>query len=223
MFWATASCFRPVFEGCKINKMCEFDKSFAFQACFCRVRNLENVWIWQELRVSGLFLKGAASTKCASLARASRFRGVFGMSSNANATVASLKKCVFRQQYRVSVPLGHSKSVTKRMFWTTASCFRLVFEGCWIEKLSKFDGSLCSRHILLDSKLSKCTNLMRTSCFWRALAVCKIKQMRACDELRGRHRHIEQLKCMVCKSLALVRLLREMRGQHRHIEQLAEL
>ena len=52
-----ASRFRAVFAGRKIWKMCEFDKSFVFQACFWRVQNQQNVRVWQELlRVSELFL-----------------------------------------------------------------------------------------------------------------------------------------------------------------------
>ena len=163
MFWATASCFRPVFEGCKINKMCEFDKGFAFQACFCKVQNVENVRIWQELRVSGLFLKCAKSGKCVNLTRASCFRHVL---KGAEST-----KCVNL---------------------TRASRFRAVFAGRKIREMCEFEKSFVFRQPLCDSCV-KCAG---------GIVILN--------------------NCGVCRSLAPVRFLREMRGRHRHIEQLTD-
>ena len=95
MILTRASCFRPVFEGCRIWNMCEFDKGFEF---------------------SGLFLKGAESTKCPSLARASCFRAVFGMPITANVAIAALKSTFFENSIVFQRPLGIQKVLHNACF-----------------------------------------------------------------------------------------------------------
>ena len=82
-----------------------FDKSCMFSAFWTFKKVCTNACFEGQHRVSGLFLKGTRSTKCANLTRASRFRAVFGMPNTANVMIVRLKKCVFQQQYRVSAPL----------------------------------------------------------------------------------------------------------------------
>ena len=106
-----------------------FDNSTVFQRPFGIQKVLQNPCLERQHRVSGLFLKGAKSTKCPNLIRASRFRPVL--------QGAKSGKCVNL---------------------TRASCFRPVFEGCRINEICEFDKSFAFQSCFWHAKHCECND-----------------------------------------------------------------
>ena len=133
-------------------------------------------------------MKGEESTKCESLARASCFRAVFGLSNIANVAVAALKSTFFDNSIVFQRPLGIQK---------------VLHNACFVRP------HRVSGLFLKGTRSTKCAILTRASRFRPVFGM-------------PNSANVTIARCRVCISVARVRFLREMRGQHRHIEQLTD-
>ena len=103
VFWHAKQC---ACDDCELEQVRFSTTASRFSALWAFKKVLQNTCSERQHRVPGLFLKGAKSTTCANLTRASRFRAVSGMPNSADVTIVRLNKCVSQQQYNVSAPYG---------------------------------------------------------------------------------------------------------------------